>query len=90
MVNIDIISGYLKITDHESDTMYGVFDLTNYDSNRVYRVQKIIQQNIERVTISTNPFNKTIELYVGNQIIIQKKFSFDSNGTKNEIVDLFI
>lgn len=90
MIDIDIISGFLRIIDHETEIIYGIFNLTKFDTTRIYRVQKLIQQNIEKVSISINPFNKTTELYIGNKITIKKSCSNSLDNNKNEIVDLFI
>lgn len=90
MIDVDIISGFLRIIDHDTETIYAVFNLTNYDLKRITRAQKLIQDNIERVNISTNPFRRTIELYVGNKILMQKIFSNNIEEKNNEFVDLFV
>lgn len=85
MLDINIISGFLRIVDHDSNIVYCVFDLTKFENKRIYNALNLIENNVERVTLVTSPINKTTQLFVGNQIIIQKTI-----GISNEIIDLYV
>ena len=62
MVDVNIISGFLRIVDYDLDIVYCIFDLTKFEQNRIYRAFNLIKKNIERVIMITYPSNKTIQL----------------------------